>query len=808
MAPIIRECTAVRRELLQVHDHCPEQPYVELEVPQDAKKVLAVSFTTTSRDQGWSDFKEEPSFTWFDASVKRPEGRTNLRTIIIFHNRLANPEFDSRTARWHLNEGPRRRLWIEALRPGDVIQLVPRAVYMAWVNIIQDGQIKIEYEAKEVHDELKGLHLTSNAVHYSRALDISRQEIRLLHVQPGAFEDPIKGYFSRLSLRDAHSESRQFHALSYCWGDPTDRVDISLAPPEDQVEDEAAHQPLSVGRNVADALRRLRQMDQSLVIWIDAVCINQEDLEERARQVTLMTQIYSSASVVHIWLGENNPGVETCFRIIRDICNYNDRRCEGGDGCSCTGTAHSLTLHRMDANVEAHTEGGHKKSFNGMWEIFRLHEKTWTSREIIDLAGGFSATQLSVLMSVLFENPWFARVWVIQEALSSQKALVHCSGELVAWEELLQVNAWLGNAEFRGQSPHIMGQTIMAPIWKSVKPKGRRTGSLTSVVHPEGDGGEELSGILDVFLAGQDLKATDPRDKLFALLAFGDETHVAAELDEFIRPNYDKSVGQVFADFTRWWIRKYGSLSILSSVHCQPTRTWRRTLCSKDGETAFVQPTWAVSSQGRSRWVRANLDAQFDFRATRDTKPDPELLNTSDPLALQLSGYRVSEIVAIGHAPIEHIYPYRHEDQTSVISAVFDKMMDPCGFTPFWASSSVVAQQNQSVAKARGEYMDHVRAHWGYFERSKLRALDPSAVPEIRWYETGSVPTCCDPCFFVAADGRFGLVPWAAKEGDVIVLLDGGNVPFLLRLVKTERDNSERFELVGNTVIRDVFRLV
>jgi hypothetical protein len=52
MTNIAKECFAERKDAIQVHDHCPEQPYVELEVPQDAKRVTAVTFEGVSRDQG------------------------------------------------------------------------------------------------------------------------------------------------------------------------------------------------------------------------------------------------------------------------------------------------------------------------------------------------------------------------------------------------------------------------------------------------------------------------------------------------------------------------------------------------------------------------------------------------------------------------------------------------------------------------------------------------------------------------------------------------------------------------------------
>ncbi|RTE80853.1 hypothetical protein BHE90_004666 [Fusarium euwallaceae] len=796
MSATIKECFGEHKELLQVHDHCPERAYVEVQVPADAKRVVAVNFTAVSRDQGWASKEEEPSFTWFDASVKRPEGRGDLRTITVFHNRLANNEFFELNARWHLRDGPRRRLWIEALRPGDVIQLIPRAIYTAWVNIIKECQIKIEYETKTINEELDELHLFSNTEHYNTFLSVNDQEIRLLHVEPGEFDDPIKAYFSQASLKDAEKSSLNFDALSYCWGDVTDRTDIFLAPSKDDIKVDGALQRFSVGRSAAEALRRLRKKDEALTIWIDAVCINQDDLEERAQQVTLMSSIYSLASTVHIWLGENNIGVETCLHLIRDICNYRYRKCPGGERCSCSGTSHTLSLEEMDAHIEAQKKEKIPTSFQGMWEVFDIHEKSW-SREIIDLAGWYNNTQLSFLMSTLFENPWFTRVWVVQEALSAKQALVHCSSEQVPWEELLQVNAWLGDPRFRGQSPHIMSQAIMQPIWKSLKPKGRTTETPITPVDAEDTG--KLSGIFDIFFAGLDLKATDPRDKLFALLTFADETHVAEDLDDLIRPNYDKPAERVFADFTRWWIREHGSLDILSAVHCHPARTWRRTVGSDYPEMDPNRPTWSVSNIGNSRWVQANLNSRFKFSAGGKTRPNNNLLETSNPSVIRLSGHYVSEIVAISHYPIEHLYPFAHDNgEQSDICAVFDKLFDPCGFTGLWT----LKPNDETVEKARHKYQDHVGAHWNYVSRPILQVLTPTGTPELEWYRTDFVPTCLDPCFFVAENGQYGLCPWPSKVGDVIVVLHGGNVPYLLRPVKKEDGSSDgMYEFIGECFV-------
>lgn len=88
----------------------------------------------------------------------------------------------------------------------------------------------------------------------------------------------------------------QFDALSYAWGrgTPGSRRAILL---------NETHS-LQMTDNLFAALRRLRRRFASRQLWIDAICINQDDLEERNHQVSMMDQVYLSAQHVCIWLGD------------------------------------------------------------------------------------------------------------------------------------------------------------------------------------------------------------------------------------------------------------------------------------------------------------------------------------------------------------------------------------------------------------------------------------------------------------------------------------------------------------------------
>ncbi|KAI4695216.1 uncharacterized protein J4E84_001841 [Alternaria hordeiaustralica] len=115
--------------------------------------------------------------------------------------------------------------------------------------------------------------------------------IRILELQPGRRSDPFLGKFIIANVDSDFA----YNALSYMWGDATqtDRV----------VVDGAA---IPVAWNLTRALEYLRDFagSEPLRIWIDAICIDQNNFEERAEQVAMMRTIYHNASCVRIWINE------------------------------------------------------------------------------------------------------------------------------------------------------------------------------------------------------------------------------------------------------------------------------------------------------------------------------------------------------------------------------------------------------------------------------------------------------------------------------------------------------------------------
>lgn len=104
---------------------------------------------------------------------------------------------------------------------------------------------------------------------------------------------PIHCQLFNYTLHKTPRGSHLYEALSYVWGS-TDKLQSIVID----------NHELLVTTNLHAALRRLRDCFIERVIRIDALCINQESKDERARQIQLISKFYSQAARVVVWLGD------------------------------------------------------------------------------------------------------------------------------------------------------------------------------------------------------------------------------------------------------------------------------------------------------------------------------------------------------------------------------------------------------------------------------------------------------------------------------------------------------------------------
>jgi hypothetical protein len=164
--------------------------------------------------------------------------------------------------------------------------------------------LRIAYFRRGQHEAVQGTHRF-----VYEPLDSGKPEIRLLKLLPGSNAKWVECTLFKASLDD---KQLKYETLSYTWGSCLTTnaivIDKMLFP---------------VTANLEAALRRLRRPDEPRILWVDAICINQQDSAERSQQVGLMKRIYSQASNVVIWLGRRE-----CHK---DLCTFFDRATERGD---------------------------------------------------------------------------------------------------------------------------------------------------------------------------------------------------------------------------------------------------------------------------------------------------------------------------------------------------------------------------------------------------------------------------------------------------------------------------------------------
>ncbi|RDW64575.1 hypothetical protein BP6252_10226 [Coleophoma cylindrospora] len=146
---------------------------------------------------------------------------------------------------------------------------------------------------------------TERPIYQYTPLILAHSQFRLIRLQHGVNPSPIKCYMqhSDLSVKTLH-----YSALSYEWGQPTDSDPYILV-------DKCL---MRVRSNLLHALMHIRHPQFGLLVWIDALCINQADNEERSQQVQMMGDIFKGAGTVFVWLGLSDTHSDVAMDAIED----------------------------------------------------------------------------------------------------------------------------------------------------------------------------------------------------------------------------------------------------------------------------------------------------------------------------------------------------------------------------------------------------------------------------------------------------------------------------------------------------------
>lgn len=333
-------------------------------------------------------------------------------------------------------------------------------------------------------------------------------EIRLLHLDPYDKEDEIL----HGELRPARLSDRPIYtALSYTWADSSG--DRSLC---EYIFLGQAWMHFAITSNCAAALRRLRYKGMKRIIWVDSICIDQESIEEKNHQVSLMREIYQSAQSVDIFLGQDGGTVTPAARLM-----------------------HHLSEKRLRAG----------EAVLNAWD------------DVYDAQGAID----------LFQQPYWSRIWVIQEALLSASATLIFGNVSLSFQEFVR------NYARRLNTDRALGFNYYESEFGVQLPRWILFDDLSRLGDP--------ATFLNLLRDTSTCKASDPRDKVFALLGLVPEAR-----SEGLVADYSKTTSEIFTGIAAYFLLRHGQSSILDAAAATPA-----TFKSEDAEARasnIHRPSW------------------------------------------------------------------------------------------------------------------------------------------------------------------------------------------------------------------------
>lgn len=568
---------------------------------------------------------------------------------------------------------------------------------------------------------------------------LSGQEIRLLELYHGSGSDTIKTRLIPANL----SADLDFEAISYVWGDKTVKCPISCNGVE-----------IGITQNLYEALVNLRLPHRSRLVWADAICINQHDIEERNQQVSVMHQVFSQASMVAIWLGRDTG--ENLHLAVAAINLIYQR-------CAEYAAARNLNLTQLGW---AHSESVTVVEDTSLDDSF--DSKTWQS------------------LSCFFSRPWFERVWCVQEILLAKQGVILTDMHQIPWDRV-------------GISAAVLISQISCPNDYRSDPRQRdKAISCTSALQLHFH--TKKATLLEDLETFRHLKATDPRDQVYGLLGLQNDLTGGHRLEA----DYGKTTAQVYTDVVIKAASDDDGLGFLSCVQ------------HKDSFQQLTDfPSW-VPDWPSGRWVsHLNRGSWYagGQQATNVSFPSHREMLTQGIFFEKISF--VSDIHPLGPNKYGSLHPFPdqiYEIWRSYVSMNPQIETFQCKFEAlariltagYTVNGEPVYQldghQKSSFYADCFAFIKHIHQYMGH----RKQILEPPCLTgfEGNWkrYAHGVRYACRGRRFFRTTGGAFGLGPASASIGDVVCVLQGGKVPYVLRA------DGDSFHFLGECYVDEIMR--
>ncbi|KAK2599717.1 hypothetical protein N8I77_011449 [Diaporthe amygdali] len=609
----------------------------------------------------------------------------------------------------------------------------------------------------------EGIVLTDHAAVHGARLDSSKKQIRLLQIIPLEADHDPKDETVRCRMFKTYLNDFDplFNALSYTWGSPDEQTNIV-------VNDTT----VSVTTNLESALRHLRDYHLNTTcgfpLWVDAICINQDDTEEQNSQVEMMGQIYEGAARVLPWLGEGNVDTDWLLPLLRDV-----------DFCA-------------EAAQQA-------KQVDG------------------PAPGPLIIRAVAISMDDLCRRSWWSRLWVVQEImLAKRDPIILIGSGSVPWSEYVTVFQNLNRIDnrirftkkFRDERNNLWVTTqsnlpfmvtaslpgLKAWAWNDLRSYIQNKGERKHM-HPY------LNSICALLAGYADLLGQSARrkaDYVYALRAL-----FPIEEQRLIGVDYSKPPMEVFHDaMIAVWTSPYSS-RWLSRVLKKLQYRHRGIL-----DNAHDIPSWVPDLSQQDDSLRSS-----PFPSTHDPLKQPIVRISSDRRTLTFHGIyfdAVTETCAVRIGTFFQDPFWSHDPNLSDLRRATQCITEALSRKP--PSSSVLHalgilhSREQDTYSMIRTFMDHISLDSLSKHKRLVHAMLRMLLPMDDLCNALNSRLKGNLVFGTDA-GSFGVGPDHMEAGDRIVFPFGMEVPIVVRPMDPEHPETHEYSLIGVADIPDLSEL-
>jgi len=599
----------------------------------------------------------------------------------------------------------------------------------------------------------------SNTTNIYGKLDHAKREIRVAHILPGTWTDLISCELHVVSLDD----SPQYEALSYVWGDLAITVPITVNSCK-----------LEVTTNLSAALRRLRKEREIRVIWIDAICINQNDIEERNEQVSLMGEIYEGTREAIIWLGDHaeatcsNPEmVERGRQLISTLIDglldpYTDLRLK--DNAIFAGFAAVLLMSKLwhqdgpeilmydeDSGPQLHPQWPH--GLDGLIGLARF--------------------------------PWWDRIWTVQESILPPSATMIYGSLEVSLDTLSDAMVKVGQIcgpHFSAARPNSVAYVLWDLYQKIYTISGikiqRKSGGLSPVI---------------LFLMCTQKRATDPRDKIFGLLGL---LRNQISLPS-IKPDYNLRKEDIYRMATLEFLRFNPSMEMFEFG-----------LINRPGMASWVldwDPQWSTTE---SFFPALRVGGQKLNCSPRNSRSPEECFEEVENSLLHVDTFFIDKISAISQCASSEALALQPTSEQLLEIAGMERHVDQTYKTggtwedAYWQTLVGQYEDKIDVSDPKDVYFSWKTAWYGPETEENLALRNDANVYD---FQHTVEMNLSDRQFFVSTQGYLGVGPFGMQHGDEIHIFSGARVPYVIRKSTPTYKDTMRKE---SEVVQERYRLL